>query len=242
MRPHPPWSPLPRPSPALADHDDIDYFRIELPEAGWLRAEATGDGDPRGALTAEDGGLVAKDDDSGEGRNFLIEAKLEGGRLPSSKWMRDRGLLTMRSWFRSIPQALRTTMATGRRRRPPRRCSPSTAGELQNSSDTDTFRFEVVKRGVVRVGTTGETDVVGTLISEDGTLRLADDDGGPDLEFPDRRQAGVPGTYFVEVRGFDDGATGSYSLDISFSPLSAESDDHADSLDGGHRPCHRVVR
>ena len=215
---------------ALADHDDIDYFRIELPEAGWLRAETTGNGDPRGALTAEDGGLVAKDDDSGEGRNFLIEAKLEAGvyfiKVDAGSGTFDYALVVSFN-----PASTADDHGDGAAEATAAAMPSSTAGELQISSDTDAFRFEVVKRGVVRVGTTGETDVVGTLISEDGTLRLADDDGGPTLNFLIAAKLD-PGAYFVEVRGFDDGATGSYSLDISFSPLSAEPDDHADSLDG----------
>ena len=137
----------------------------------------------------------------------------------------------MRSRFRFNPASTADDHGDGAAEATAAAMPSSTAGELQISSDTDAFRFEVVKRGVVRVGTTGETDVVGTLISEDGTLRLADDDGGPTLNFLIAAKLD-PGAYFVEVRGFDDGATGSYSLDISFSPLSAEPDDHADSLDG----------
>ena len=217
----------------LADHDDdIDYFRIELPEAGWLRAETIGDGDPRGALSAEDGGLVAEDDNSGKGGNFLIQAELQAGvyfikvdGYPGSGSSAYTLVVSFNPASAADDHGDGATQATAAA------MPSSTAGELQNPSDTDTFRFEVAERGVVRVGTTGATDVVGTLFSEDGTLRLTDDDGGPTLNFLIAAKLD-PGAYFVELRGFPGGTTGSYSLDLSFSPLSAESDDHADSLDG----------
>ena len=217
----------------LKDHDnDIDHFRIELPEAGWLRAETTGDGNLRGALTAEDGALIAEDDDSGEGRNFLIEAELEAGvyfikveEYPGWNNPTDYTLVVSFN-----PASAADDHGDGAAEATAVATPSSTAGELQNPSDTDHFRFEVAERGVVRVGTTGETDVVGTLISEDDTLRLTDDDSGPTLNF--RLAAKLdPGVYFVAVRGFD-GATGDYKINVSFSPLSAEPDDYADSLDG----------
>ena len=215
---------------ALAEHDDIDYFRIELPEAGWLRVETTGNGDPRGALTAEDGGLVAQDDDSGEGRNFLLEVKLEAGvyfiKVDAASGSFDYALVVSFN-----PASVADDHGDGAMEATAAAMPSSIAGELQSSSDTDTFRFEVAERGVVRVGTTGETDVVGTLVSADGPLRLVDDDSGPALNFLIAAKLD-PGAYFVEVRGFPGSKTGAYLLDISFSPLSAEFDDHADSLHG----------
>ena len=217
----------------LRDHDnDIDHFRIELPEAGWLRAETTGNGDPRGALAAEDGELIAEDDDSGEGRNFLIEAELDAGvyfikvdEHPGWNYPTDYTLVVSFN-----PASAADDHGDGAAEATATAMPSSTAGELQNPSDTDHFRFEVAERGVVRVGTTGETDVVGTLTSEDGLIRLTDDDGGPTSNFLIAAKLD-PGVHFVAVRGFD-GATGAYKINVSFSPLSAEPDDYADSLDG----------
>ena len=132
----------------------------------------------------------------------------------------------MRWWSRSIPQALRTTTATARRMQRMWRLS-ATVGELENTSDTDVFLFEVAERGVARVRSVGETDVVGTLLSQDGSIRITDDDGGKGTNFSITAKLD-PGVYFVSVRGFGGITTGAYSLDISFSPLSAEADDHAD--------------
>ena len=110
----------------------------------------------------------------------------------------------------------------------------STAGELHIPSDRDYFRFEIAERGIVRVGTTGETDVVGTLTSADGAdsaIRLTDDDSGVGANF--LITAKLPaGTYFVAVRGFAGDAIGAYSLDVSFVLPADEPDDHADSASG----------
>ena len=214
----------------LRDRDnDIDYFRIELPEAGWLRAETTGYGNLRGTLTAEDGALIAEDDDSGEGRNFLIGAELEAGvyfikvdEYPGWNSTADYTLVVSFN-----PASAADDHGDGAAEATATAMPSSVAGELHTPSDTDTFRLEVTERGVVRVGTTGETDVVGALTSEDGTLRLTDDDGGPTLNFLIAAKLD-PGVYFVAVRGFD-GATGDYKVNVSFS---AEPDDYADSLDG----------
>ena len=217
-------------SATLRDHDnDIDHFRIELPEAGWLRVETTGNGNLRGTLAADDGELIAEDDGSGEGRNFLIEAELEAGvyfikvdEYPGWNYPTDYTLVVSFN-----PASAADDHGDGAAEATAVATPSSTAGELENPSDTDAFRFEVAEWGVVRVGTTGETDVVGTLTSEDGLIRLTDDDSGPAANFLLAAKLD-PGVHFVAVRGFD-GATGDYKVNVSFS---AEPDDYADSLDG----------
>ena len=222
---------------ALKDRDDIDYFRIELPEAGWLRAETTGPAaNTRGALFAEDGALIAEDDDGGEDRNFLIEAELEAGvyfiKVDESPGWNSPWAYTLVVSFN--PASAADDHGDGANAATAVALPSSTAGELQNASDTDRFRFEVSERGVVRVGTAGATDVVGALVSEDGTLRLVDDDGGAATNFQIVAKLD-PGVYFVAVTGFDGDATGPYSLDLSFSTLSEAPDDHADSPGGATR-------
>ena len=216
----------------LGDRDnDIDYFRIALPEAGWLRAETTGGGNLRGTLTAEDGALIAEYD-GGEGGNFLIEAEMEAGVYfikvdESPGWFSPTDYTLVVSFH---PASAADDHGAGAKEATAVALPSSTAGELHTPSDIDTFRLEVTERGVVRVGTTGDTDTVGTLTSEDGLIRLTDDDSGPTLNF--RLAAKLdPGVHFVAVRGFD-GATGDYGINVSFSPLSVEPDDYADSLDG----------
>ena len=213
---------------AMADADDIDYFRIELPEAGSLRVETTGDGNLRGTLTAENGEVIAEDDDSGDRRNFLIETELEAGVYfvqvnTHSGWIDENYALVVTFKPASTADDHGDSAANATDAAPP----SAIVGELENTSDADVFRFEVAERGVARVGSSGETDVVGTLLSEDGSISIADDDGGQGANFSITAKLD-PGIYFVRVQGFGGITTGAYSLDITFSPLSAELDDHAD--------------
>ena len=222
----------------IEDSSDVDYFRIELPEAGWLRVATKGNGVTRGVLTAEDGGLVAEDHNySGIGYNFLIEVELRAGVYfvkVESSW--DDGVdYTLVVLFDppgvADDHGDRAAEATAVRTQSSTAGEPQTftaAGRLQSSSDIDYFRFEVAELGVVRVGTTGETDTVGTLTPEDGAFELTDDDDGATTNFLIVAKLD-PGTYFVEVRGFH-GATGTYEINVSFSLPSAEPDDHADVL------------
>ena len=194
----------------LADSDDVDYFRIELPEAGWLRVETTtnGSGNLRGTLTTRNGELITEDDNSGEGHNFLILRELQAGvyfiRVEESSSWNTPDDYTLTVSF--SPASAADDHGAGEARATGAAVPSSTTGALQFPSDTDWFRFEVAERGVVRVGTTGETDVVGELTSEDETVRLTDDDGGPGLNFLFVAKLD-PGTYFVSVRGFGGNAT-----------------------------------
>ena len=218
----------------LTDSDDTDYFRVELPEAGWLRVETIG-GDTRGALINAEGETIAEDEDSGRYGGFVIGAELEAGVY----FIKVNGLANYGSFDYTLivsfnpasaiddhgdGAAIATAVAT----------PSSTAGELQSPSDTDYFRFEIAERGIVRVATTGDTDVVGTLTSADGAdnaIRLRDDDSGLGTNF--LIAAKLPaGTYFVAVRGFGGDAIGAYSLDVSFVLPADEPDDHADSASG----------
>ena len=220
---------------AIEDPDDIDYFRIELPEAGSLRVETTtGFGDLRGTLISESGELIAEDDDSGEGYNFLIEAELEAGVyfVKVSEHDKNRGGTDDYALVVSFnPASAADDHGDGAASATHAAVPSATVGELENTSDTDAFRFEVAERGVTRVGSSGETDVVVTLLSEDGSIWIADDDGGQGTNFSITAKL-APGVYFLLVRGFGGITTGAYSLDITFSPLAAEPDDHADSPAG----------
>ena len=213
----------------MADTSDVDYFRVELPEAGSLLVETTGMDDVRGTLTAQNGELIAEDDDSGEGYNFLIEAELEAGvYFVKVEYDKNRGLSDEYALVISFNPASAADDHGDIPASATDAAVPSaTVGELESTSDTDVFRFKVAERGVVRVGSFGETDIVGTLLSEEGGIWIEDDDGGRGTNFSIAAKLGA-GVYFVRVQGFGGITTGAYSLDISFSPLSAEPDDHAD--------------
>lgn len=216
----------------LPDRHDIDYFRVALPEAGWLRVETTGHCDTQGELITEEGEVIADDNTGGVYGNFLIEAELEAG-VYFIKVRRARGSEGPSSNEYALRVSFNAASAAddhgdGVTRASAVAMPSSTRGELQNPSDTDYFRFEVAERGVVRVETTGRTDVVGVLTAEDGTVELADDDSGAQTNFLIVAKLS-PGVYFVAVRGFGAGAIGTYSLEIS---QTNEPDDHADAQGG----------
>ena len=217
----------------LLGRDDIDYFRVALPEAGWLRVEMTAEGDTRTTLTTEAGEVVTVEDNDGDARGiYVLEAELQAGvfflevqAVPET----EGGFPVEYTFVVSFhPASAADDHGDGATRASTVAMPSSTPGELQDPSDTDYFRFEVAERGVVRVETAGLTDVVGVLTSEDGTVELMDDDSGPQANFLIVAKLS-PGIYFVAVRGYDGAATGAYSLEVS---QTTDPDDHADTLSG----------
>ena len=93
----------------------------------------------------------------------------------------------------------------------------TTAGRLETRLDVDYFRFELPSAGRLTVQTTGGTDTLGTLIkgSEHNYYDEDDDDSGSGSNF--RFTVGVvkAGTWYVEVRGYNE--TGPYSMQVEFS-------------------------
>ena len=215
----------------LPDRDDVDYFRVAVPEAGWLRVETTGRCDTQGQLITQEGETIAEDNIGGTHGNFLIEAELEAGvyfiKVQQAQGSEGPSSLeyTLRVSFNARSAA--DDHGDGVTRASAMAVPSTIRGELQSSSDTDYFSFEVSERGVVRVATSGRTDVVGVLTSEDGAVELADDDGGPQTNFLIVAKLS-PGLYFVAVRGYE-GTTGAYSLEVS---QTSDADDHADALSG----------
>ena len=58
---------------------DVDYFRLYAPQRMWLGAQSQGSTDVKGAIYNQDGRLLATDDDSGDGLNFIVLALVGPG-------------------------------------------------------------------------------------------------------------------------------------------------------------------
>ncbi len=71
---------LPSDTPGnLEESGDTDYFRLSVPRSGLLTVETTGSTDTLGALYTATGGILASDDDSGNGTNFQIARQVSAG-------------------------------------------------------------------------------------------------------------------------------------------------------------------
>ena len=87
-------------------------------------------------------------------------------------------------------------------------------GTLESAGDRDLFRVATGK-GTLRVWSNGPTDTYGTLMDADGEQLAADDDSGVEPNFRIDAQVSA-GVHYVEVRGYEDDATGPYTLSIEF--------------------------
>ena len=93
----------------------------------------------------------------------------------------------------------------------------STNAATLGAGDTDFFKFEVEETGTVTVYTEGEVDTVGAVLDADGSTLFSDDDKGTKNNFRIVLKVN-PGTYYVQVKGFNDRATGPYTLLVDFAP------------------------
>ena len=89
-------------------------------------------------------------------------------------------------------------------------------GQIGQPGEQDLYKFTAAKAGRYTIETGGPTDLVTSLYGPDSQTKLIaeDDDSGVD------RNAKIvaditPGTYFVQVRHYGAGGTGSYSIKVS---------------------------
>ena len=144
--------------------DDADYFQIELAESGTLTVYTEGWTDTEGRLLDEDGGTVARDDDSGEEANFRISRSLDAG----TYYVRVRGSsgalgdYTLHALFEAATADLVVASAT--------LSATPAVGE--------TFTLDVVVRN------DGDGEAAATTLryyrSDDSTISTADEEIGTD--------------------------------------------------------------
>ena len=196
---------------------DIDYFRVEVTQAGTLTVETTGNTDTVGQLQGADGQALGEDDDGGSGLNFRLVRQVTAGvyYIRVSGFEDATGPYTLVVRFAgtgtpgedhagTLEQAGSVAL------------NSSTSGVLEDGGDIDYFRVEVTQAGILTVETTGNTDTVGQLRGADGQALSEDDDGGNRLNFRLARQVAA-GTYYIRVSGFGD-ASGAYVLSVRFTP------------------------
>ena len=199
----------------VEDRQDIDYFRVEVSQAGTLTVETTGSTDTVGQLRGADGQWLGNDDDGGSGLNFRLVWQVSAGTyyVRVSGFENATGPYTLVVRFTATPgedhggtleQAASVAL------------NSSTPGALESGQDIDYFRVEVPQAGTLTVETTGSTDTFGQLRGADDQWLSENDDGGGRLNFRLVQQVSA-GTYYVRVSGFED-ASGAYTLAVRFAP------------------------
>ena len=224
----------------LDDAEDVDFFRIEVTEAGTLRVGTLSSLDTRCTLLNEAGEAVAASDDLGPRGSELCEAnvvpgvyfvRVEAGRGEPAdatdplEMTEPPGPYTLSSSFSPATEDDHGDTAAEATRVP---VPGSIAGNLANATDADYFQFTLTEPAGVGVATTGDTDTYGTLTplaAEDPPMRignpLTNDDDGPGANFVIQRKAGA-GRYLVQVTS--GGSIGDYMLETSLLD-----DDYGDS-------------
>ncbi|WP_348672386.1 Ig-like domain-containing protein [uncultured Abyssibacter sp.] len=95
----------------------------------------------------------------------------------------------------------------------------TTEGTINTSGDLDYFEFFLSERSDVRLETTGDTDTYGTLLDSFGVLITENDDIVLGVERNFRIETTLDrGTYYLEIRGFDQSVTGAYVLEAQATP------------------------
>ena len=98
----------------------------------------------------------------------------------------------------------------------------SRAGRIDDGTDADVFRIDLLGRAEIEIRTVGSTDTAGELLDSTGARLMSDDDGGPGDNFAMTVEL-EPGAYYVEVRG----DAGGYAVNARLGGVP----DHGDTVD-----------
>jgi hypothetical protein len=90
--------------------------------------------------------------------------------------------------------------------------APGSKGGILTKDDYDMFKFVVKTTTTLTIKTTGSTDTYGVLYNSKGDY-ITEADDTTDANFSIRRRF-APGTYYIEVSGYDETVEGPYSLQI----------------------------
>jgi len=219
---------------ALEQPGDVDYFRVEAAQTGYLTVETSGNTDTVGYFGSADGRWLTQSDDTDDDLNFRIVRHVAAGAY----------YVAVRGW----PGLTRAGSYTFHARFTPSRGSDdhgntleratrigpnsTTAGGIEQPGDVDYFRVTLPQSGTLTVGTTGDTDTHGYLRGVNGVILGENDQADEENDnFQIVRQMAA-GTYYVAVQGRDRFTIGPYTLGVRFTARTGEppADDHANTL------------
>ncbi len=184
------------------------YYRFQVAAAGEYRIYTSGSTDTVGQLLDEDCDIIERNDDDGEGTNFLFEQQLQ----PGTYFVSVRGF----SDSTSGPFTLHLEAEPDCTNAQPLTESGYVSGSAQGTA-LQFYRVRVSVANTYRIYTLGSVDTVGQLLDTDcDEIEMNDDDGeGANFLFEQQLQ---PGTYYVSVRGFSDSTSGPFTLHLEAEP------------------------
>ncbi|MBM3852705.1 MAG: hypothetical protein FJ399_06075, partial [Verrucomicrobia bacterium] len=209
---------------------DVDFFRVQVTDAGVLTVYTTGSTDTYGRLLDSSGTELASNDDATD-LNFRLSRTVTAGTYYVS--VRHYSSGSTGAYVLRVELAGRTATPTtddhGETRGTATSISvpSSTNGAINSAGDLDYFRVQVSSATTLVVYTTGSTDTYGRLLDSNGAV-LASNDDATDLNFRLVRSLSA-GTYFIEVRHYSQGGTGAYVLRVEAPAATGTTDDHANS-------------
>lgn len=247
---------------SLEQEGDVDWYRLSVRSGQRYRITLNGgDGegqlsDPMLRLLNADGEEILANDDA-DGFNSAIEY------MPSasgSVFVEAGGFGGALTGAYTLAVATETAptdnTAATTRTRARLTLGESVSSEIAFAGDSDWYRIRLEAGQSYRFALSGSGDAaladpLLTLHSADGEQVAIDDDGGEGLNAYLEFTAPTAGNYFIEAHGFDQGATGGYTLsaiagDIpadssTDAVLSAEGDYREGTLSpGGDRDWYRV--
>ncbi len=197
--------------------DALLYYRFSVPSSGFYRVSTLSSLDTVGAILDGECNQLAFDDDNGQGRNFMIERGLQAGEY----------FLAVRGYNAEATGTFRVRLEVGRGQYAnpgggscPDALEVPVDGAVDSSVSGTAFsfyRFRVNSRAWYAIYSSGTTDTVGELLDNRCTPIAFDDDGGRSTNFVVFRQL-LPGTYYVRVRGYNEGTSGPFRLHVETPP------------------------
>ncbi len=187
-------------SPAVKE----DYFRFEVTAANIINITTNGSTDTYGRLYNGAGKLLAYDDNSAEGNNFLIENILSSGiyyLVVDGANPDTNGSYTLN--INTPTNQPEISLIDP---------NPAVNGTISSFTDKDYFRFNVTQPNIININTTGGNNTFGALYNSAAIQLASDNNSGSDENFLIRRLL-FPGSYYIEVQSGNN-TIGNYTLNI----------------------------
>ena len=221
----------------ISSGTDVDYYKIVLTgsmvptiHGFWIYAES--EFDTQIELLNNNGTRVTSSDDSGylpNPRDSLLAANIVGTYyIKVSSYGADQGSYVLK--VRSYPETSSRTNAADLT------VGQIATGHLSTTSNEDYYKITLAAQTDLIVRSDGRPDNIGQLQSSNGTALESNDDGllpQDPYQFLIRRTLDA-GTYYLRVRGYDEGETGPYTVQATVAGSPGSTTATANELKLGH--------